>query len=182
MIASGFDVAHIIHRHGLDSKTAYEVEAALIDAYAGITNIANGHHNSERGSMHAKQVIEKFKADIAVFSHTGIAITINRSISKKSIYNAVRFSWVLSKKNAEKVELVFAVQNGLIVGVFTDIVWMDATPNNFPNYDDYDSKRIGFEGKEANLELKNMYLRKKLPKSYRKRGAASPVRYIKPTP
>lgn len=27
---AGLDVAHVIHRHGLSEKTAYEVEAALI--------------------------------------------------------------------------------------------------------------------------------------------------------
>ena len=32
IIAAGFEVAHVIHRHGLDESTAFEVEAALIDA------------------------------------------------------------------------------------------------------------------------------------------------------
>lgn len=36
---AGFEVAHVIHRHGMDEKTAFEVEAALIDAYPGLTNI-----------------------------------------------------------------------------------------------------------------------------------------------
>ncbi|EPM0272500.1 LEM-3-like GIY-YIG domain-containing protein, partial [Klebsiella pneumoniae] len=40
---AGFDVAHVIHRHGLSEKSAFEVEAALIDAYPGITNIMDGH-------------------------------------------------------------------------------------------------------------------------------------------
>jgi uncharacterized protein len=39
---SGFEVAHVIHRHGVSEETALEVEAALIDAYPGITNIASG--------------------------------------------------------------------------------------------------------------------------------------------
>jgi hypothetical protein len=30
---AGCEVAHVIHRHGMDEKTALEVEAALIDAY-----------------------------------------------------------------------------------------------------------------------------------------------------
>ncbi len=31
---AGLEVIHVIHRHGIaDEKTAYEVEAALIDAY-----------------------------------------------------------------------------------------------------------------------------------------------------
>src|SRR5438045_250662 len=29
---AGFEVAHVIHRHGMDDQTAFEVEAALIDA------------------------------------------------------------------------------------------------------------------------------------------------------
>ena len=29
----GFEVGHVVHRHGLSEKEAFEVEAALIDAY-----------------------------------------------------------------------------------------------------------------------------------------------------
>ena len=36
---SGFQVQHVIHRHGLDECCAAEVEAALIDAYPGLTNV-----------------------------------------------------------------------------------------------------------------------------------------------
>src|SRR5438093_7783624 len=32
---AGFEVAHVIHRHGLDEATAFEVESALMDAYPG---------------------------------------------------------------------------------------------------------------------------------------------------
>ena len=32
---AGFEVAHVIHRHGMDDATAFEVEAALMDAYRG---------------------------------------------------------------------------------------------------------------------------------------------------
>lgn len=32
---AGFEVQHVIHRHGMDGDTAKEVEAALIDAYPG---------------------------------------------------------------------------------------------------------------------------------------------------
>jgi uncharacterized protein len=39
---AGFEVAHVIHRHGLDDDTAYEVEAALIDAYPGLANAVGG--------------------------------------------------------------------------------------------------------------------------------------------
>ncbi len=54
----GFEVAHVIHRHGLDQTTAFEVEAALIDAYPEATNAVVGGRafRDERGLMHAKQV------------------------------------------------------------------------------------------------------------------------------
>ena len=39
---AGFEVAHVIHRHGMDEPTAFEVEAALIDAYPEVTNAVNG--------------------------------------------------------------------------------------------------------------------------------------------
>jgi hypothetical protein len=31
----GFEVAHVVHRHGMDERTAFEVEAALMDACCG---------------------------------------------------------------------------------------------------------------------------------------------------
>ena len=40
----GFEVAHVIHRHGLPTEEiALEVEAALIDAYPGAANLVAGH-------------------------------------------------------------------------------------------------------------------------------------------
>lgn len=35
---AGFEVAHVIHRHGMDDPTAFEVEAALMDAYPGLAH------------------------------------------------------------------------------------------------------------------------------------------------
>src|SRR2546421_9011254 len=37
---AGLEVGHVIHRHAMDEATAFEVEAALMDAYPGLTNIA----------------------------------------------------------------------------------------------------------------------------------------------
>src|SRR5205807_436792 len=44
---AGFEVQHVIHRHGLDERTAFEVEAALMDAYPGLTNMASGLGNAK---------------------------------------------------------------------------------------------------------------------------------------
>ena len=116
--SSGFKVAHVIHRHGLDNETALEVEAALIDAYPGMTNIASGQDCDERGVRHAEEIIQEFAAEDAIFEHNVIAIKINRSASEKSVYDAVRYAWKLDKSRAEKSEYVLAVLNGMIIGVF----------------------------------------------------------------
>src|SRR5689334_14389019 len=52
----GFEVAHVIHRHGLTEDQALEVEAALIDAYPEVTNQVSGKGSDERGLMHANQI------------------------------------------------------------------------------------------------------------------------------
>ena len=40
--------SHIIHRHGMNEE-AFEVEAALIDAFPGLSNIVSGHRSNEFG-------------------------------------------------------------------------------------------------------------------------------------
>ncbi len=57
ILLAGFEVAHVIHRHGMDDKTAFEVEAALIDAYPGLTNIVGGAGSRDYGAMHAKEIV-----------------------------------------------------------------------------------------------------------------------------
>src|SRR5579864_5538643 len=62
---AGFEVAHVIHRHGMDDKTACEVEAALIDAYPGLTNIVDGGGSNDYGAMHAKEIMRRYSAESA---------------------------------------------------------------------------------------------------------------------
>src|ERR1017187_7664800 len=51
-----FEVAHVIHRHGMDTATAFEVEAALMDAYPGLSNISGGTGSNDYGAMHAREI------------------------------------------------------------------------------------------------------------------------------
>ena len=46
IIKNGLDVIFLIHRHGLDEKTAFEVESALIDCYPNSKNKISGSGNS----------------------------------------------------------------------------------------------------------------------------------------
>jgi hypothetical protein len=75
---AGFEVAHVIHRHGLDDRTAFEVEAALIDTFPGLTNEVGGSGSNDYGAMHAKEIIARYSAEPAVFQHKALMINVNR--------------------------------------------------------------------------------------------------------
>src|ERR1700691_1334914 len=81
---AGFEVAHVIHRHGMDDATAFEVEAALMDAYPGLSNVAGGTGSSEYGAMHAREIIRRYSDLPADFRHKAILISVNRSAAETS--------------------------------------------------------------------------------------------------
>jgi hypothetical protein len=59
---ANLEVIHVIHRHGMDDKTAFEVEAALIDAYPGLSNKVGGHGSADRGPMNVQQIQDIYAA------------------------------------------------------------------------------------------------------------------------
>lgn len=174
--AVGFDVAHVIHRHGLDDETAFEVEAALIDAYPGLTNAVNGSGSNEFGAMHAQEIVNKYQAVPAEFKHPAIIINVNRSATETSLYEATRYAWKIDAKKASRAELVLSVRYGLIVGVFVAEQWLPATSENFPGREPVPG-RFGFVGTEASDTIRRMYIAKRLPDEFRKQGAANPIKY-----
>jgi len=177
---TGFEVGHVIHRHGMDERTAFEVEAALLDAYPSATNVVRGMDSNARGVMHARQAIEQYEAKEAAFEHKAILININRSAAvEQDVYEAVRYAWKLNPKKAKDAQLVLAVERGLIVGVFEAEQWLEAIPENFPRtpVERLVAGRWGFYGHKANKDIESIYLRRRLPDSIRKRGAANPIKY-----
>jgi hypothetical protein len=174
---SGFEVQHVIHRHGMDAITAFEVEAALIEAYPSVTNIAGGHGNNDRGVAHSEQIIERYTAKDAELLDEIIEITVNRSAAENSIYDATRYAWRVSATRAKKAKFAIAVINGLIVEVFKIKKWLEANSVNFPEFEHVptDSGRFAFIGEVADDSVRNRYIRRKVPK--REKGAANPIRY-----
>ncbi|WP_200762486.1 LEM-3-like GIY-YIG domain-containing protein [Nitrosophilus alvini] len=173
---AGFEVAHVIHRHGLTESVAFEVEAALIDAYPGITNIMDGHGNNEFGVMHSSEIIKKYCAEVAEFQHKALLININRSALDSSLYEATRYAWRLNKSKAEKAEVILPVMQGLIVGAFVAEKWLEATAENFPGRETVEG-RYGFYGSEAPLDIQKLYKGKRIPDEFRKKGASNPIKY-----
>lgn len=178
---SGFEVQHVIHRHGMDEHSAKEVEAALIDAYPGLTNIQGGNDGT-RGVMHAGEIIREYEAPEAQFLHNVILINVNKSSADQDLLGAVRYAWKISPIKARKSDYVLAVRKGLIIGAFKATEWLPATKENFPefNREGYGPRegRWGFRGAEAPEDVKRIYLQKRVPDKHRKRGASNPIRYI----
>lgn len=173
---AGFDVAHVIHRHGLDDSTAFEVEAALIDAYPGLTNAVTGSGSNEFGAMHAQEIVNKYQAVPAEFQHRAIIINVYRSATETSLYEATRYAWKIDARKAARAELVLAVRYGLIVAVFIADKGLPATSEYFPGREPVPG-RFGFVGYEAPDVLRRMYIAKRLPDDFRKQGAANPIKY-----
>ncbi|MBI5865650.1 MAG: hypothetical protein HZB38_14305 [Planctomycetes bacterium] len=173
---AGFEVAHVIHRHGMDDQTAFEVESALMDAYPGITNVAGGHGGNEYGAMHAQEIMRRYAAKPEVFQHKALLISVNRSAAEMSLYDATRYAWKISRSRAKAAEVVLAIAQGLIVAAFVTDEWLPATAENFPDHGALPG-RFGFVGREAPADIKGLYVGKRVPDEFKKRGAANPIKY-----
>ncbi|MCL2003107.1 MAG: hypothetical protein FWG72_03760 [Oscillospiraceae bacterium] len=169
--AQGLEVLHVIHRHGLDDKTALEVEAALIDAYPGLSNEIRGH-NSDLGAKNAYQIQEYYGAEvIEAIPEKCILIKIRQEVVEQrdgSIYETVRAAWKLSRAKAERADYVFAVCNGLVKGIYTDLKWSEEEAR---------SGRLKFDGVQA-TGLEEKYIGKRIPLKYSKKGTANPCQYV----
>jgi uncharacterized protein len=176
--AFGFEVGHVIHRHGMDESQVKEVESALIDAYPGLLNIAGGY-GAEHGVMHAKDIIRQYEAEEADLSqHKLLVVNVGMSYKERNLYDATRHSWPVAINRVENAEYVLSVKGGVVIGVFKPEKWMHITPENlkyFPGLDATPDK-CGFIGAEAPEEIRNLYFQKRIPKQ--KRGAQSPIRYF----
>lgn len=164
--AEGRSVEHVIHRHGLTAEVAFEIEAALIDAYSkDLTNVVGGHGSGERGSMSAREIIiayglpelENDPGDKLVL----ISIPKLKDRAEPEIYRLVRYCWRINKTRAEKADYVLAVVRGVIVGAFVADEWLAATPENFPELeyaDGSEAHRWGFKGRVAPPEVVARYV------------------------
>ena len=188
----GLEVGHFVHRHGIkDEDAAYEIEAALIEAYPEIANIAGGHGSEEYGCRSVAELVEHYAIDEAKFEHDVILIDISRSFHRKkptreNLYDSVRLMWVLKKEKAERYEFVLPHRGGVILGVFRPDRWLPATVENFPEFAEMIEmhrssgrpNRIGFEGREeTDPEIVRRYERKRVPPRYRT-APRTPCRYV----
>ena len=179
--AAGLDVGHVIHRYCIETENiALQIEAALIDAYPGLTNRNSGHGSGDYGCRHVKEIIDEYSAEPFVAHEKLILISIGKTYSEegRSVYDAVRAAWKINKNKAEGYSLVLAQCQGIVRGAFRSTRWMIGSKANFPWMPEDRLDRLGFEGTEAENETKTLYVNKRVPDGLRRRGAANPIRFV----
>lgn len=168
---SGLEVIHVIQRYGLNQKEALEVEAALIDCYSGLTNLQSGH-SSERGVNNAEVIqrelsLEEFE-DVEDLKYCIIKINDYFLNERGSVYEAVRSAWRVKESRISKIKYVLASLNGVVLDVFEVERWYEAEDR---------PGRYSFDGIQASEEKRKLFVNKRLPKHYMKKGMVSPVLY-----
>ena len=125
----GLDVMHVIHRHEIPDAAIFHVEAALIDAYAGLANDQGGHGSNSFGPMHTDQIIEKYSLPTIDWEPEEKLLLINiNNIEDRSsanqIYEQVRGHWRIDRSRAVQADYVIAALRGVAIGIFTADRWL----------------------------------------------------------
>ena len=180
ILAAGLVPSHVVHRHGLDELTAFEVEAALMDAYPGLTNVQGGHGSAERGAMHVEEIIAIYRQRVADFGDVPLlVIKVSRSLEERSLYDATRAAWRLDPGRAAGATYVLAASVGKVLEVYRPDRWLSVDDPEFEHLGfEPGSGRHGFVGRVADAEVRARWVSTRLPPELMRQGAASPVRYV----
>lgn len=170
IVTIGLKPIYLIHRHGIPTEqAAFEVEAALIDAYPGLTNAVGGHGSGVRGCMSAQQVEELYRLAEAQFPSAEkiLLIIVNRSATDgKPLIEATAGDWKLNQSRAARADIVLAVVDGAIREAYR-------LHGNLIQVGD----RWRLPLVEADEEVRSRYRNKRVPGVFRKPGSANPIRY-----
>ena len=183
--SAGLEVGHVIHRHGISTQDrAYEVEAAVIDAYPGLTNKVRGYGARDYGSRHVEEIIDEYAGEEFEIKEPLLLISIGVYYYRRDDpYDAVRYAWKVNPGRVRHYKLVLARLRGLVVGAYRPTEWLSGTRENFPDlarrYSDFveEPSRYGFEGNPAE-DVWDYYVRKRVPKRFPRTQNA--IRYLTP--
>lgn len=152
--SQGHKVKRIILNYNLSKEEAFAGEASVINClrYMSndiLTNEQSGHHC--HSALSVEQVEKIFGAQELpkeYIKDNVLIIKINRlyrpNMTIDEIAEATRGHWRISLAKAKKVDYVFSVYRGLIVGVFKPIEWHDSTvlSNDFPRQHEFEKRNL----------------------------------------
>lgn len=187
ILSNGNQVKHLIVRHGLTEKTAFEIESALIDTFKFIPkfknyirgNIQGGVNSIEKGLMTANEIIRLYNAEpLSEIEDNCIIININKTYKRGSgenaIYEATKEIWDIKEHRRNKAKFVLSEYKGLIVEVFKVNKWYSKERGYNEGAKKYGQTYLGygFEGTIADSLEKEKYINKTIS-PFKKRGFAS---------
>lgn len=168
------EVEHVVLRHELTEKEAFEVESAVIDLLEkdNLTNLIKWHNSEDKGLMKLADIKIKYEAEDAIIQENLILININnlyhRDMNVKEIYDATRKSWRINIKRVENIKIACSVYRGIIREVFSIEKWIPSSEVE---------GRYMFEWKTANKDLRDKYINKSVSK-YWKKWSQNPIKYF----
>ncbi len=173
----GSKVKKIILRHGITSEEAFILENAIIDfiGIENLTNIVKGHSDG-KGIADLEELKIKYEPEDAIFEESALLININRlykrGMLQNDIYEAVRKHWRINLNRARSINMVCAVSQGIIRGVFYQDKWLVSNRADRKCYFEHRLKE-----KSVEKSVVNKYLNKSVNK-YWQQGAQYPIKYI----
>lgn len=178
ILNDGLEVIHVIQRWNLTEKEAFEVEAALIDAYQGLSNLQSGHH-TEYGVTNAELLEKRFNIktyeEPTDFKYIIIKVRwwrleeLFEKYPETYRYESTRYAWKIRPRSINEYPYVFSVTDGIVKEVYKINDW----------YLVEDRKRQAFNGEIAPEEIRKRFVGKRIPDTYVKKGMASPVLFSK---
>ena len=174
---AGLKVIHIIQKYGLTEHDAYVVESALIDAYSirrELTNKIKGFDSSEpQNAITIEQELAAKEYEDSPFNPKYMIIKVKEYWVNQlnDRYECTRSAWNLKPDNARKYPYVLSVTGGIVREVYKVEEWHECKER---------PGRYEFTGSVADDNVRNIFINKKIPEKYRKKGQASPYLYCKP--
>jgi hypothetical protein len=172
---AGLTVGVEILRHGIaDEKTAYEVEAAVIDVLeltgAKLANVVGGRHDRLRGWRQLEEIMAGYAAEPVEIHHPVMLVRVSREFhrarSPEALYEATRKWWAISPKRHHS-KWAFAVFDGIVRAVYAIDSW-EQVPEG--------GRRWAFRG-HRDAEMEELYIWKHV-RDYLSTGAQNPIRYV----
>lgn len=176
--------------HGLDEETAFKVEAAAIDLI-GIDNLTNrqrGHESSVYGKIEVSTLDARYSHEDLLpeeITDNIMFIRINKlyrnDMTALELYEATRGYWKVNPKQAEKVDYVLSVYDGMVLEAYKVTGWLKANSTFMQRVDtreeDELSGRYEFIGKIASEEVRKRYVDKSAA-GFFPAGNANPIKYV----
>lgn len=180
-------VTHVIVRHGLNEKEAYQIEGSLIDTLwfldSGLTNIAWWHNCIEKWLMRAEEIIRLYNAEkLHSLPSDFVIININKQykrwLGEEWIYVATKETWSMSESKTKIIKYVLSEYRWLIVEVFEVENWYKKDRGYNPQAKSFWKIKtgFGFNGKIASSEIREAYINKSIAHT-KKKWMASVIRY-----